>query len=240
MRETGPRCRRTGPTTWQGSTRASKACASPTARRLAMSMSIPRLPRPSTEAVTAAAALGAEVERADPGFADPGPCFRTYGGRVPVRCSAICRRRSLRCLIPTCAMWWSNRASITLDDYLAATSVSVACLVRTMRQFMEGYDLLVTPTLPIPAFEAGRLSPGRWCNRQMGELDAVFLPFQPDAAACCKRAVWLYCGRVCPSACILVGRMFDDKTVLRAAHAYEKATDLAPIIIPSLRLDLPF
>ena len=38
-----------------------------------------------------------------------------------------------------------------------------------MRQFMEKYDLLVTPTLPIPAFEAGKLSPvddgtGKWVN----------------------------------------------------------------------------
>ena len=49
--------------------------------------------------------------------------------------------------------------SIGLNDYLDAQRERGA-LGAHMRQFMERYDLLLTPALPIPAFEAGRLSPG--------------------------------------------------------------------------------
>ena len=93
-----------------------------------------------------------------------------------------------------------------------------------MRQFMEGYDLLVTPTLPIPAFEAGKLAPaapdntGKWVN-----WTPFSYPFnltqQPAASVPCG-----FTAKGLPAGLHLVGRMFDDRTVLNAAHAYERAT----------------
>ena len=93
-----------------------------------------------------------------------------------------------------------------------------------MRQFMESYDLLVTPTLPIPAFEAGKLSPadidgnGKWVN---------WTPFSYPFNLTQQPAASVPCGFTSgglPAGLHIVGRMFDDRTVLRASHAYEQAT----------------
>ena len=46
--------------------------------------------------------------------------------------------------------------AMTPDDYFEAVRQRGA-LGTQMRQFMENYDLLVTPTLPIPAFDVGKL-----------------------------------------------------------------------------------
>ena len=85
-----------------------------------------------------------------------------------------------------------------------------------LRQFMARFDLLVTPTLPIPAFETGKLAPkfddnGKWVN-----WTPFTYPFnmsqQPAASICCG-----FTRQGLPVGLQLVGRMFDDHTVLRAA-----------------------
>jgi len=93
-----------------------------------------------------------------------------------------------------------------------------------MRKFMESYDLLVTPTLPIAAFEAGKLSPqdegrGKWVN---------WTPFSYPFNLTQQPAASVPCGFTktgLPAGLHIVGRMFEDATVLRASHAYEAATD---------------
>ena len=88
---------------------------------------------------------------------------------------------------------------------------------------MEKYDLLVTPTLPIPAFDVGKLSPvddgtGKWVN---------WTPFSYPFNLTQQPAASVPCGLTkagLPAGLHVVGRMFDDVTVLRASHAYEQAT----------------
>ena len=93
-----------------------------------------------------------------------------------------------------------------------------------MRVFMERYDLLLTPTLPIPAFDAGRLSPAdtdgtaKWVN---------WTPFSYPFNLTQQPAASVPCGFTkagLPAGLHIIGRMFDDATVLRAAYAYEQAT----------------
>jgi aspartyl-tRNA(Asn)/glutamyl-tRNA(Gln) amidotransferase subunit A len=113
--------------------------------------------------------------------------------------------------------------AITLDEYFDAVKARGA-LGTKMRQFMEKYDLLVTPTLPIPAFEAGKLAPvsdatGKWVN---------WTPFSYPFNLTQQPAASVPCGFTkagLPIGLHIVGRMFDDASVLRAAHAYEQATD---------------
>jgi aspartyl-tRNA(Asn)/glutamyl-tRNA(Gln) amidotransferase subunit A len=89
---------------------------------------------------------------------------------------------------------------------------------------MEGWDLLLTPSLPIPAFAAGLLSPfddpvGKWTN---------WTPFSFPFNLTQNPAASVPCGFTSgglPAGLQIVGRMFDDVTVLRAAHAYERAHD---------------
>jgi aspartyl-tRNA(Asn)/glutamyl-tRNA(Gln) amidotransferase subunit A len=175
-------------------------------------------------AVKVLADLGASVEEVDPGFEDPAPSFRVLWwsgarallGRLPNEKTAL--------LDPGLADVVKQSAAISLYDYLDAVKARGA-LGSHMRQFMEKYDLLVTPSLPIPAFAVGRLTPddhdgtGKWVN-----WTPFTYPFnltqQPAASVPCGFTV-----SGLPAGLHIVGRMFDDATVLGACHAYEQATD---------------
>ncbi len=167
--------------------------------------------------------LGAHVEQVDPGFEDPAPCFkvlwwsgaRALLGKLP--------DEKLALLDPDLRDVVEQARRLTLDDYLEAVR-DRGRLGSAMRVFMQRYDLLVTPTLPITAFEAGRLSPasgdtGKWVN-----WTPFSYPFnltqQPAASVACG-----FSQAGLPIGLHLVGRMFDDATVLRAAHAYQGATN---------------
>ncbi|MFO1133065.1 MAG: amidase [Hyphomicrobiales bacterium] len=184
----------------------------------------PEIARLVKDAVRVLAELGAAVEEVDPGFVDPAPCFRVLWwsgarallGRLPAEKKKL--------LDPALADVVEQSMAISLEDYQDAVKAR-GMLGSQMRQFMEGYDLLVTPTLPIPAFEAGKLAPaapdstGKWVN-----WTPFSYPFnltqQPAASVPCG-----FTAKGLPAGLHLVGRMFDDRTVLNAAHAYERATD---------------
>jgi aspartyl-tRNA(Asn)/glutamyl-tRNA(Gln) amidotransferase subunit A len=92
------------------------------------------------------------------------------------------------------------------------------------RRLMEdgGYDLLVTPQLPVTAFPAGDDHPGTIAGREVGYLNwtAFTYPFnltgQPAATVPCG-----FASDGLPVCLQLVGRWHDDATVLRAAAAFE-------------------
>jgi aspartyl-tRNA(Asn)/glutamyl-tRNA(Gln) amidotransferase subunit A len=174
-------------------------------------------------AVKVLAELGTKVEKVDPGFEDPAPCFRVLWwsgarallGRYPKEKKAL--------LDTALADVVEQSMALSLDDYLDAVKARGA-LGSHMRKFMEAYDLLVTPSLPIPAFEAGKLAPdnegtGKWVN---------WTPFTYPFNLTQQPAASVPCGFTrsgLPAGLHVIGRMFDDATVLRACHAYEQATD---------------
>lgn len=96
------------------------------------------------------------------------------------------------------------------------------------RRFLDdgGYDLLVTPQLPVTAFPAGDNHPGTIDGREVGYLNwtAFTYPFNltghPAATVPCG-----FASDGLPVCLQFVGRWRDDATVLRAAAAYE---ELAP------------
>jgi len=184
----------------------------------------PDIARLVKNAVTLLARMGATVEEVDPGFEDPAQCFRVlwWSGARALLGKLPAQKKKL--LDPALADIVEQAKSITLDDYQDAVRMR-GLLGSQMRQFMERYDLLVTPTLPIPAFEAGKLQPGatdktsKWVN-----WTPFSYPFnltqQPAASVPCG-----FTSKGLPAGLHLVGRMFDDRTVLRVSHAYEQATD---------------
>ncbi len=166
------------------------------------------------QAVKVLEELGATVEEKDPGFADPAPTFRTLwwaGARALLGKLPAAKRKLLD---PALADVIEQARSITLDDYQDAVRER-GLLGSQMRQFMEGYDLLVTPSLPIPAFEAGKLAPsdpdktGKWVN-----WTPFSYPFnltqQPAASVPCG-----FTAKGLPAGLHIVGRMFDDRGVAR-------------------------
>jgi aspartyl-tRNA(Asn)/glutamyl-tRNA(Gln) amidotransferase subunit A len=94
-----------------------------------------------------------------------------------------------------------------------------------MGEFHRRYDLLLTPTMPIPAFEAGVESPSprssgeRWTN--WASFSYPFnLTQQPAATVPCGFAERL------PVGLQIVGDRHADALVLRAARAYEAANPI--------------
>jgi aspartyl-tRNA(Asn)/glutamyl-tRNA(Gln) amidotransferase subunit A len=96
-----------------------------------------------------------------------------------------------------------------------------AALGRAMRAFHEQYDLLLTPTLAVAPFEAGRLTPEGY-----GEDWTAWTPFTYPFNLTGQPAATVPCGFVRgdrPVGLQVVGAMYQDALVLRAAQAYQTA-----------------
>ena len=112
-------------------------------------------------------------------------------------------------------------AQIALMDYLTAVRRR-AELGAAMRRFHEIYDLLLTPTLPLAAFEAGEERPDparqpRWIN---------WAPFSNPFNLTQQPAASVPCGLTAaglPVGLQIVGPMQADALVLHAARAFEAA-----------------
>jgi aspartyl-tRNA(Asn)/glutamyl-tRNA(Gln) amidotransferase subunit A len=93
-----------------------------------------------------------------------------------------------------------------------------------MRAFMEQYDLLLTPTLPVTAFGVDEDFPAEINGKPMTYLGwtAFTYPFnltgQPAATVPCG-----FASDGLPVGLQIVGRWRDDATVFRAAAAFERA-----------------
>ena len=174
-------------------------------------------------------ALGAHVEQVDPGFEDP--------------------------LEITTGLWflgahtvWSGlspeqqavtdpdfRAEAELGGQLSASQVQQLHLRRGalgshMRQFMQRYDLIVTPSVSVPAFEA------RPAGTQKMDPQAMlgWTPFSYPFNLTQQPAITVPCGLTSqglPMGLQIVGPMFGDALVLRAARAFEA---VQPVARPTL------
>ncbi|MFF9769815.1 amidase [Streptomyces sp. NPDC014636] len=178
-------------------------------------------------AVASLAGLGAYVEEADPDFSDPVEAFHTLwfsgAARLTQGFSPHRRRRLDPGLREICA----QGARLSALDYLAAVDVRMD-LGRRMGRFHERYDLLVTPTLPVTAFEAGREVPAGSAHARWTGWTPFTYPFnltQQPAATVPVGAD----GDGLPVGMQIVGARHRDDVVLRAAHAlYEAEVASAP------------
>ncbi|MDA2806412.1 amidase [Nocardiopsis suaedae] len=107
-------------------------------------------------------------------------------------------------------------------DYLRATAVRMS-MGEAMGLFHERYDLLLSPAMPIPAFEAGReVPPGsadpRWTS-WAGFSSPFNMTSQPAASVPCG----LTDGGL-PVGLQIVGARHADGRVLAASRAYEEAS----------------
>lgn len=169
------------------------------------------------------AALGAYVEETDPDFSDPVDAFHTlwFSGAARVTQKLAPRQREL--LDPGLREICATGAGFSALDYLAAVDARME-LGRRMGLFHERYDLLVTPTLPITAFEAGVEVPkGSGYRRWTGWTPFTY-PFnltqQPAATVPVGND-----GDGLPIGMQIVGARHRDDLVLRAAHALLGAED---------------
>jgi aspartyl-tRNA(Asn)/glutamyl-tRNA(Gln) amidotransferase subunit A len=173
--------------------------------------------------------LGAHVEAVDPGIEDP--------------------------LDITTGLWFvgawtvwntlnSEQQAVADPDLMAEAQLGAAysaldvqrlnlrrgALGSHMRQFMQRYDLLVTPTVAVPAFDARPAGQGEMSPEALLGWTPFSYPFnltqQPAATVPCgltKAGL--------PIGLQFVGPMFGDALVLRAARAFES---LVPVARPVL------
>ena len=172
-------------------------------------------------AAAAFAELGAEVEQADPGIADPRATFvaHWYGGAASILRHYDERQRAVmdKGLVEIA----TEGARIRLLDYLEAVDRRGA-LGEQMRAFHERFDLLLTPSVPIAAFAAGRelsdpAREERWFD---------WAPFSNPFNLTQQPAASVPCGRTAaglPVGLQIVGPMHADALILRAARAFEAA-----------------
>ncbi len=182
---------------------------------------------PEVEVAAAKAAqvfadLGAIVEEADPDFAEPyAMIMAIWGGVSATIVDAIPEKDRVK-LDPGFAAMAEGGRSVSLNDYLAAVTARHDLAI-AMERFHEKYDLLLTPQMPIPALEAGRVTPAdgsygdNWIN-----WSPYTYPFnltqQPAASVPCG-----FTSDGLPIGLQIVGPSRHDHRVLRAARAFESA-----------------
>ncbi|MER5222471.1 amidase [Streptomyces flaveus] len=167
------------------------------------------------------ASLGAYVEESDPDFTEPMEAFHTlwFSGAARVTQNLGPHQREL--LDPGLREICDLGASYSALDYLAAVDVRMD-LGRRMGRFHETYDLLVTPTLPITAFEAGAEVPkGSGLGRWTGWTPFTY-PFNMTQQPAASVPVGLD-GDGLPVGLQIVAARHRDDLVLRAAHALYEA-----------------
>ncbi|MFF4821617.1 amidase [Streptomyces sp. NPDC001312] len=180
-------------------------------------------------AVAGLAELGAYVTESDPDFADPVEAFHTlwFSGAARVVQHLGPHRREL--LDPGLREICAAGARLSALDYLAAVDVRME-LGRVMGHFHQSYDLLVTPTLPITAFEAGAEVPKGSGHRRWTGWTPFTYPFNMTQQPAASVPVGRDEGGLPVGLQIVAARHRDD-LVLRAAHAlYDAglATRLTP------------
>ncbi|MEU0074225.1 amidase [Streptomyces sp. NPDC006332] len=163
------------------------------------------------------AELGAYVTEADPDFTDPVAAFHTLWFSGAARVTQYFGPRQRELLDPGLREICDQGARYSALDYLAAVDVRME-LGRRMGRFHDSYDLLVTPTLPITAFEAGVEVPKGSGHRRWTSWTPFTYPFNMTQQPAASVPVGTD-GDGLPVGLQLVAARHRDDLVLRAAHA---------------------
>ena len=173
--------------------------------------------------------LGAHVDEVNPGFGSPEPIFRVhwFSGAAYLLKSFTPEQKKLvdPGLVEVAEQGTKISAMEVLDAQLKRGALGTA-----MNQFHRKYDLLLTPTLAIAAFDAGKEVADAMVEKRWTDWTPFSYPFnltqQPAAS--------IPCGLTqagLPVGLHIVGPRYADALVLRAARAFETAL---PIPTPDL------
>jgi aspartyl-tRNA(Asn)/glutamyl-tRNA(Gln) amidotransferase subunit A len=181
------------------------------------------------KAAEAFAELGCTFDTTDPGLPDSYGTFAHHwfpGAANALRAFGPAQRQEMD---PGLVAIAEEGAKLPILDYLAAVKEREAMGVQ-MNQFHQRWDLLITPTMPIVAFAAGRELPAGHPGQRWMSWTPFTYPFnltrQPAATVPCgltKAGL--------PVGLQIIGPAYGDALVLRAARAFEQAR---PFSLPSL------
>lgn len=171
---------------------------------------------------------GATVEAVEPGWRDPFKHWATifYGSIAGTLGNAL--ERSGDELEPGLRKSVEKGLTLTAAEYVKALMHRNA-FWQTVHSFFESYDLLLTPAIAVPPFPVGKIVPDplpgqdRWTTSYTPFTYPFNLTGQPACSVPCGLipAADGSDGKL-PVGIQIVGRRFDDVTVLRAARAWEQ------------------
>jgi aspartyl-tRNA(Asn)/glutamyl-tRNA(Gln) amidotransferase subunit A len=171
--------------------------------------------------------LGAKVEEKNPGFENPDAIFRAHWFAAAAYLVNGIPAAKRKLVDPGLLDIAEHGAKVTAAEVLDS-QLKRGALGAHMNLFHRDYDLLVTPTLAVAAFDAGREFPEgkkRWID---------WTPFTFPFNLTQQPAASIPCGFTkagLPVGLHLVGPKYGDALVLRAARAFESAR---PIRLPDI------
>ncbi len=192
----------------------------------------PEIAALTREAAFAFRDLGATVEEVDPGFADPIETLMTIwsaGAALALRSMGEAERARMD---PGLVAVAEAGERVPGAAYVDALLNQRNALAHHMAQFHARFDLLLTPTLPLPAFAVGANTPA---HGGYGDDWTRWTPFTYPFNITQAPAISLPCGLTkagLPAGLQLVGPFGQDALVLRAAAAFESARPFARVDVP--------
>jgi len=166
--------------------------------------------------------LGAEVDEIAPPFDDPIHIFNTIWS--PIIATGLRARFSdeqLTKLGHETRDALEEAKTISLDAFVEAERQR-DLLAHKMRRFHESYDLLLSPTSIVMPFETCHTMPPSWDTERSWVWELPTFPFNFSR----QPALTVPCGFTdagLPAGLQIVGPVYEDARVLRAARAYQEA-----------------
>jgi aspartyl-tRNA(Asn)/glutamyl-tRNA(Gln) amidotransferase subunit A len=195
-------------------------------------------------AICAAAAqrfadLGAHVEEVDPGFDDPFETIFALWSAGSAAAIAPFSAHDRAMMDPGFVANAQDGEAITAAGFIAAFTGRAALSTR-MAEFHTRYDLLLTPTMPIPAFAVGHDAPpdwilGRGAAARRSLAWTVWSPYTYPFNLTMQPAASVPAGLTAkglPVGLQIVGPMGQDARVLRASRAFESISPFPRAAFP--------
>ena len=187
----------------------------------------PEVAQAVAKAAGVLAELGAHLEEISAPFENSADCFRVHWYVGAAALLAHFDEQQRANMDPGLVEIAAEGAACTTADYLQAMADRVA-LGERMGRFHQDWDLLLTPTLPIPAFTAGAEFPETGPYARWRDWTPFTYPFnltqQPAASVPCG-----FTASGAPIGVQIVAAKYADALVLRAARAIES---VSPFVMP--------
>ena len=165
--------------------------------------------------------VGCRVEAVDPGWPSPLDCWsQLFGGGIATRLAPYLDRKSE--IDPGLYRIIETTLKNPPTKYVQAWFDRLAWWEHPRRLF-EKYDLLLTPTIACPPFAIGLDNPTEIAGKSVPPY--AWIPFTFPFNMTGQPAASVPCGFTkdgLPVGLQIVGRRFDDATVLRASAAFER------------------
>ncbi len=187
----------------------------------------PQVLKITESAVRTFATLGCNIEETDPQADSPQENFSTVTA-ASLASDLVEKLPQWRDRIePALVAFMERSKDISATDYIKARIANLQ-YSNKMQAFFDNYDILLTPTLAVPPFEIGIYSPREIAGQRAAPLG--FMPFTYPFNVTGQPASSVPCGWTddgLPVGLQIVGRRFDDATVLKASAAFEQASPWA-------------